>query len=183
LRGDARVSLIASEVVRWLRSLRTYWYDGAFDPTDRRYRSQRTYFDAVAATPGVQIRLGHVQERTPCWQHSVKKAIEACGVDLAEFERHYTFRPEQYQKGVDSLIVLEMVRLADRGVFDVAVLVAGDRDLARAVREAQEAGACVIVAHPDRAGAATELRQLADTLVAIDGDQLSRMIVEDANTA
>lgn len=110
------------------------------------------------------------------------KAIEAYGVDLAEFERHCTFRPEQYQKGVDSLIVLDMVRLAERGVFDVAVLVAGDRDLAGAVRAAQEAGARVIVAHPERAGVATELRQLADTLVVVERDHLSRMVVEDANT-
>ncbi len=38
------------------RLLRVYWYDGAFDPRDRRYESQRRYFDAIASTPGIQLR-------------------------------------------------------------------------------------------------------------------------------
>jgi hypothetical protein len=32
------------------RFLRVYWYDGAFDPRDHRYESQRSYFDAIAFT-------------------------------------------------------------------------------------------------------------------------------------
>lgn len=119
-------------------------------------------------------------ERHPRWRHAIKKAIEACGVELAEFEKHFTFRPEQYQKGVDSLIVPDLVRLAERRAYDVAVLIAGDRDIAPAVRVVQDAGAKVIVAHSEGAGVATELRQLADHLEPIGADFLANMIVEAA---
>lgn len=193
--SSARVAVAAAELVEWLdvlsarypndlgSFLRAYWYDGAHDPRDPRYGAQRRYFDAIAATPGVQVRLGHLQERDPRWQHAIKKAIEACGVELAEFERHFTFRPEQYQKGVDSLIVLDLVRLAERRAYDVAVLIAGDRDIAPAVRAVQDAGAKVIVAHPEGAGVATELRQLADHVEPIDADSLSRIVLESSSRA
>ena len=38
------------------------------------------------------------------------------------------------QKGVDSLMVLDLVRLAQLRAFDTALVVAGDRDLAEALR-------------------------------------------------
>ena len=187
---DRRARLVASEVVHWFRVafhhqyltgdysfLRAYWYDGAFDPQDERYRTQRVYFDAIASTPGVQIRLGHVAERTPSWQNAVRRAVEKCGVTQADFEAHFTFRPELFQKGVDSRIVLDLVRLAERGVYDTAVLIAGDRDLAEAVRAAQDAGCRVLVAFPEGAGVAVELRQLADELIMIPKPHLEKMVV------
>jgi len=66
------------------------WYDGAFDPRDRRYESQRRYFDAIASTPGLQLRLGHLREVRPRWQYALRKALESCGVDEAEFGKHFS---------------------------------------------------------------------------------------------
>lgn len=192
LPASAQVSVSAEAVVAWLRVhihdvrptpitsahsfLRAYWYDGAFDPRDGRYASQRRFFDAIAATPGVHVRLGHLQQRTPRWQHAIKKALEACGVDPAEFARHYEFRPELFQKGVDTLIVLDLVRLADRRAYDLGVLVSGDRDIAEGVRVAQDAGRRIILAHPAGAGIATELRQLVDAILLIPAEHLRAMV-------
>lgn len=158
------------------RFLRVYWYDGAFDPRDHRYESQRRYFDAIASTPGIQLRLGHLQEIKPRWQHALRKALDACGVDEDQFGQHFSMRPEVRQKGVDTRLTLDLVRLAQRRVYDTALLLAGDRDLAEPVRVAQDEGAFVTLAAPLRAGIANELRQLVDLHVKLDADDLRTML-------
>ena len=152
--------------------LRVYWYDGAYDPRHARHAAQRRYFDAIANIPGVQLRLGHLQVRTPKWQYPVKAALGRVGVDLKTFEQHFQFRPELGQKGVDTRITLDLVRLAQRHVYDTAVLVAGDRDLAEPVRVAQDEGRRVILAIPHGAGLADELRQLADEVRTLEDETL-----------
>jgi uncharacterized LabA/DUF88 family protein len=175
----------AAGCVTWLEAqalrescslLRAYWYDGAFEPGHQQYQSQRTAFNAIASCPGIQLRLGHIREDTPTWHHAVKRAVAACGISLAQFEQHFSFRPQREQKGVDTLIVLDLVRLAQHRAYDCALLLAGDRDLAEAVRVAQDEGRRVIVAHPERSGVATELRQLADEVIAISAADLQTML-------
>ena len=67
------VNLDAAAVVKWLRGeatetlsdhtfLRAYWYDGEYDPSHSNYRDQRRLFNAIARTPGLQLRLGHISE-------------------------------------------------------------------------------------------------------------------------
>lgn len=50
-------------------------------------------------------------------------------VGVTDFAKHWTFYPECEQKGVDTLIALDLVRLAGRSVCSTALLTAGDRDL------------------------------------------------------
>ncbi len=80
------------------------------------------------------------------------------------------------QKGVDTLIVLDLVRLAQRRAYDTAFLIAGDRDLAEAVRVAQEEGRRVVLLHPSGGGVATELRHLADEVRSLDETDLKLML-------
>jgi uncharacterized LabA/DUF88 family protein len=170
-------------VVDWLRRfrnephafLRAYWYDGAYDPRHRRHNAQRKYFDGIAAVPGIQLRLGHLQETKPKWQYAVQEALDAAGLDRAAFERHFTFRPQLGQKGVDTRITLDIVRLAQRHAYDVGVVVAGDRDLAEPVRVAQDEGRRIIVAAPKQASIAIELKQLADEVIEIPTATLRQM--------
>jgi uncharacterized LabA/DUF88 family protein len=157
--------------------LRAYWYDAAFDPTDRRYQAQRAAFEALAMVPGVSLRLGHLQERTPGWQRGVRKAVQACGVRLSDFQQHFEFRPELEQKGVDALMALDMANLSRDRAADLIVLVSGDRDLEEAIRSAQSVGCRVVLAHPATAGVAVTLRQLADARLSIDAADLQRMLV------
>jgi uncharacterized LabA/DUF88 family protein len=181
--GTARID--ARALVEWLgdlaetlpalhghRMLRTYWYDGALAPGHPQYQRQQTYFGALADTPGRRLRLGHMQPRAQAWQPAVRAAVLRCGVRPEEFERHFTFRASHQQKGVDTLLVLDLVRLAQTNAYDTAVLVTGDRDLAEAVRAAQDHGRRVILVHPARAGAATELRRLADQVVVVERAQI-----------
>jgi uncharacterized LabA/DUF88 family protein len=156
--------------------LRAYWYDGAYDAGHDKHAAQRGFFNSIAKTPGIQLRLGHLVERpTAKWHHPLRAALRPMDINLEEFEKHFTFRPELGQKGVDTLITLDLVSLAQRRVFDTAVLIAGDRDLAEPVRVAQGEGRRVIVALPKKAGIATELRHLADEVVTIEDDTLKTM--------
>ncbi len=161
-------------VVNWLRSfqpndpnafVRAYWYDGAYDPRHPRHNAQRRYFDTIAAVPGIQLRLGHLQELKPKWQYAVQEALKSAGLDRAKFEEHFTFRPDLGQKGVDTRIALDLVRLAQRHAYDMGVLIAGDRDLAEPVRLAQDEGRRIVVAAPEKASVAIELKQLADEVI------------------
>jgi uncharacterized LabA/DUF88 family protein len=184
------VSPNAAGCVKWMRRraanrnpparfLRLYWYDGAFEPRDKRHHSQRRYFDGIAATPGVQLRLGHLQVIRPRWQHALERALEACGVDRAEFAEHFRIKPEIRQKGVDTRLTLDLVRLAQKHVYDTAVLIAGDRDLAEPVRVAQDEGSRVVLVTPEGAGVAKELHQLADLHQSIGPEELRELLDVD----
>jgi uncharacterized LabA/DUF88 family protein len=69
-----------------------------------------------------------------------------------------------------------MVRLAQRHAYDVGVLIAGDRDLAEPVRVAQDEGRRIVVAVPEGAGLAVELKQLADEVVELTKADLAQML-------
>lgn len=164
--------------------LRAYWYDGAFDPSHHDYAGQRVYFNAIAQTPGVQLRLGHIADRQNRFETPILQALDRTAIDLgidpaqlaAAFNRRWTFRPERQQKGVDTLIALDIVRLASRSVFTTAVLIAGDRDLAEAIRTAQDYGARVDIATPNRQSVAQEVLQLADGVIDIAVNDLTTML-------
>ena len=190
---EVRVDALAA--VNWLRGiddelvgsafLRAYWYDGAFAPSHKEYSGQRRFFDAIARVQGIQLRLGHVAERPSRIARPMRRALretaEGLGVDpdelLSEFNSRWTFPPDRRQKGVDTLIALDMVRLAGRSAFSVAVLVAGDRDLAEVVRTVQDFGIRVIIATPNRKSVAAELAQLADSVICISEADRQNMLL------
>ena len=133
----ASVNPNSNAVANWFRSigatpqlsgqtlLRAYWYDGAFDPAHPNYAGQRTFFNAIARTPGIQLRLGQIAERPNRLEDPIKQALANTAQDLgmepsqllAAFSQRWTFRPERQQKGVDTLIALDMVRLASRSAY------------------------------------------------------------------
>ena len=185
----------ALAVVGWFRDLarqealgqmflRAYWYDSAFDPSHAGYSGQRSFFDAIALTPGLQLRLGHIAEGPSPLEQPIRRALESTAAGLGlepeellgEFDRNWTFRPNRQQKGVDTLITLDMVRLAGRSVCETMVLVAGDRDFAEVVRATQDFGIRVLVATPRRTSVSREVAQLADDVIDITDDELRRML-------
>ena len=185
----------AIAVVGWFRHLarqeflddtflRAYWYDSAFDPSHSAYVGQRSFFDAIALTPGLQLRLGHIAEGPSPLEQPIRRALESTAVGLgvepdallAEFDRHWTFRPTRQQKGVDTLIALDMVRLAGRSFCATMVLVAGDRDFAEVIRTSQDFGTRVLVATPRRTSVSREVAQLADDVIDITEADIGRML-------
>lgn len=197
-KGFSRHSYKASDQYAWgnhapawggSKLLRAYWYDGAFAPEHPKAAAQRRYFEAIAMTPGVHLRLGHVAEWKPRFKNPIRRAVvgaaEGLGLDsgemLAEFDKRWEFRPVRQQKGVDTLIALDLVRLAGRGVIHTAVLVSGDRDLAETIRAAQDFGIEVLVATPGR-GLAREVAQVADGILELTARDLERILPARAAT-
>ncbi len=188
------VKLQASKVVGWLQTpavfgiegsfLRAYWYDGAYDPKHPAYNNQRKFLNAIAHTPGIQLRLGHIAEHPSKLEVPIKRALtntaRSLNIDpgdlISEFDLRWAFYPERSQKGVDTLITLDMVRMAGRSVFSNAILIAGDRDLAEVVRTTQDFGVRTVVATPDPSIVAQELAQLADELITIPMDVIEQMM-------
>ena len=192
---SSQIRLNAREITKWCRSIanrdqikgrfiRAYWYDAAFHPAHKLSEGQRKALFAIGQIPGIQLRLGHISETSPKNEPLIREALRktASGLGIPsnklidEFERHWTFRAERKQKGVDTLLALDLVRLAGRRVCDVAVLISGDRDLAEAVRAAQDLGTQVLVATPNRRSVARELSELADDIIDLDRETLNKML-------
>ncbi len=173
------------EELRGQGFLRAYWYDGAFDPEHPSYEGQRGFFSVIGETPGIQLRLGHVAERPQPLEQPIRNALREVALNLdmppeellAEFDRHWHFRPIRQQKGVDALIALDLVRFASRSICSTAVLVAGDRDLAEAIRTSQDFGIRVLVVAPSLNSIASEVAQLADAVIVISVEELKRMLL------
>lgn len=136
------------------RMLRTYVYDGALPAEADGYVQQRAYFDQLAGQRGIRLRLGHLTERQ-------------AGTSRARFE----------QKGVDTLMVLDLLRMAQQGAFDIAIVIAGDRDLAEALRVvADDYARRVLLYDVPGSEAHKELRHVADDFGALDERGLADMV-------
>lgn len=174
-----------AKLVAWLRDraevedatfLRAYWYDGSFDPSHPGFVRQEQYFRAVARTPGLQLRLGHLVERPNPQRRAILNAVSRCGADPGEFEQHFQLLPIMGQKGVDTLLVLDLVRLAQNGACRTALLFTGDRDMAEAVRTAQDSGCRVVLVYPHGARVAEELRHLVDEQVCLSPSETAELV-------
>ncbi len=71
------------------------------------------------------------------------------------------------QKGVDTLIAVDMIVGAYGGLFDIALLIAGDADFVPVLEEVKRRGIMVAVASP-RARISDELRRCADRFLEVD---------------
>jgi uncharacterized LabA/DUF88 family protein len=154
--GD-ELTLWASFALRGSRRvelIRTYVYDAQYPGHASEYSDQREYFDTLGAQAGIRLRLGHLVQRSPG-------------------SRRATWQ----QKGVDSLMVLDLVRLAQLRAFDVALVVAGDRDLAEALRViADDHARRVYLFSVEGSAPAKELVQAADARGVIDDPWLLGVI-------
>jgi len=157
--------------------LRLYWYDGALDPGENGYTEQKRYLDAVESQEGVQLRLGRLIYRPFHKEQAIKHALKNTATNLGLEEDKvldqlkkdgWSFEQELQQKGVDSLITLDLVKLATITNISTIVLLAGDEDLTEAVRLAQDQGTKVIVATPNYKSLSKGLRNSADQIAKLD---------------
>jgi len=88
--------------------IRAYYYDAIVDPTEdlKEFKEQQKYFDEIRACECYEVRLGRLI-KTPDGNR---------------------------QKGVDTLIALDMITKAFLNHFDIAYLVAGDDDFVDVVK-------------------------------------------------
>lgn len=151
--------------------LRTYVYDGQYPADHKRALTQRKYLDAVAQIPGVRLRLGTVVDRIPDWHAELRRALERSGVDMAAFSQHFSFAPEPTQKGVDGLMIHDLLTGASARAWETVVVFAGDRDLEHALGVAQDAGQRVVLLSSRRRGSVS-LRSLADEVIELSSEDV-----------
>ncbi len=104
--------------------------------------------NAVAHQPGVKVRLGNTVARGEGF----------------------------VQKGVDSLIVRDLIRLSQNRAISTAYLLGGDEDLRQGVVEAQDMGVRVVLVGIGLVGeqtVATTLMREADDVIALDRERLA----------
>ena len=89
------------------------------------------------------------------------------------------------QKGVDSLIVTDLIELARNGAISDAVLVSGDEDLRIAVLLAQSFGVKVhiLAAGNPRQNVSSSLRMEADSVSALNGDWFNKHFVRSSDNS
>jgi uncharacterized LabA/DUF88 family protein len=151
--------VVAKKLVGQRRLMRVYYYEA---PLLRRvnatsFESQQAFFERLRTDPHFQIRLGYRTERDREFECS------KCG------EKNTIKTWEQ--KGVDSLLVLDIVSLATKNAYDVAVLIAGDQDFVETVLEVRMLGKIVENAFTNYAWANT-LKKAADKLISLNREFL-----------
>jgi uncharacterized LabA/DUF88 family protein len=108
-------------------------------------------------------------------------SLDHSNVAAADFEklRLGIMNSEGHQKGVDSLIVTDLIELARNHAIDDALLVSGDEDVRVGVQIAQNYGVRVhlLGIHPARGSQAVRLLQEADTCTEWDATVVRRFLV------
>ena len=103
------------------RLFRTYYYNVLQDPSQRAEgsREQQEFLNALRDTPYLEVRLG--------------------GTKLSQ--------GIPVEKGIDVMLVTDLLHFAWNGLYDVAVLVSGDSDFAYALQAVKNMGKHVEVAY------------------------------------
>lgn len=195
LTSQTRIRMNTREIADWCRGIeghlyKAYWYDGTYpDSYKLAKKLQRKTLSELRQIPDFEPRMGRIVEIRPKNERYLRATLNKMVSDLGqdpiqfinELEKNGAFKPEHKQKGVDTLLVLDLVMLAQQGKIDKAVLIAGDGDFTEAVRVAQNMGTRVSVATPNRNSVARELSKLADNIIDLDKETLNKMTTVPPN--
>ena len=120
---------------------RAYYYNVLQDPNQRAdaYREQQDFLNTLRDTPYLEVRLG--------------------GTKLAQ--------GVPVEKGIDVMLVTDLLNFAWEDLFDVAILVSGDSDFAYAVQSVKNLGKYVEVAYFE-ANASKDILDVADNKLLLD---------------
>ncbi len=107
-----------------LNLIRAYYYDAMPDSSDReRHDKQNAYLQTIKDSEVFEVRLGRLK---------------------------MDGRGEPRQKGVDTLIAIDMLSKAYEDHYDIGILVAGDDDFLDVVKSVKDAGKRVYGAYFER---------------------------------
>ena len=132
-----------------------------------------TYYDALPGKKKDAIE-DEENEKENAEREAYWRAIELLpDVHLGFGELRGLKRPFR-QKGVDTLIAVDVLVGAFSELFDVAVLVTGDADFTPVVEEVRRRGVMVAIAGVD-GSVSDDLRRVADRYIEIDSQWLKSM--------
>ena len=160
--SPAEVHIDGAALREWLhrlaepfRFMRGYVYDGRYPPEHPKASVQAAQLDELADTSQIRLRLGVLRERDR------GRSVE--------------------QKGVDTLLVLDALQMAQVNAYDIAFLVAGDADFAEVVDAVQRLGRTVAVVVMENLQAVSkDLRQAADEFPLLEAKELKALVRRSA---
>ncbi|MBE0481001.1 MAG: NYN domain-containing protein [Dehalococcoidia bacterium] len=120
-RYDLKFAEFTAKLCGARRLFRTYYYNVLQDPTQRAEssREQQDFLSALRETPYLEVRLGRTKM--------------AQGIPV--------------EKGIDVMLVTDLLHFAWNGLYEVAILVSGDSDFAYALQAVKNMGKHVEVAY------------------------------------
>ena len=127
------------------------------DVNKQSYNSQQKFFDRLRMNPYFDVRLGRRVKRDKEYE------CPECS--------HKFVKTTYEQKGVDTLIAFDLVALATRNAYDIAILVAGDQDFVRPILEVKMMNKRVENAFTERAWSPI-LKNVVDKEILLDEDFL-----------
>ena len=113
-----KFSVRIAELTGWANRrhiiIRTYFYDGIVNPSDSEYEIQKEFHDSINETfSNYEVRQGRL--------------IRSGKGDLR-------------QKGVDTLLAIDMIDKANSNQYEIAIVVAGDLDHLEAIKTTKNKG-------------------------------------------
>lgn len=146
---------LVGKLVGERRLMRINYYESPLLPEVNRksFDAQQTFFERLRINPFFDLRLGRRVRREK------EFTCSHCGE---------LFKKTSYeQKGVDTLIAFDLVALATRNAYDIAILVAGDQDFVCPVLEVRIMNKYIENAFTDYAWAPS-LKTVADKAIVLD---------------
>lgn len=140
--------------------VRTYYYTCPLPPDaeNSARKGQQGFLNALRRTPYLEVRFGKLVRRDV--------HCSACGHSHQRYQ----------EKGVDMRIGVDMLALASKDLYDVAVLVTGDGDLVEAVRAVKDLGKHVELA-TFPIGRSDELVTVADVVTELSLTDVSPLFL------
>jgi uncharacterized LabA/DUF88 family protein len=133
------------------KHIRTYYYNTpikqADDPAE--YRRQQLFFDGLRRTPYLELKLGYFLKKT--------KKCENCGHTL-----NYPV-----EKGCDVNLAVDMMSMAYKNLYDVAILVSSDGNFASACQCVKDLGKHIENTYFEH-GSSWHLLNICDVRILID---------------
>lgn len=140
--------------------IRTYYYNAPIDQKENptRYQEQQRFFSTLDKVPYLETTLGRLAPR---------ERTHKC--PTCKKEETVTFHIE---KGIDVKIAIDMVAMAYKNIYDVAILVSGDGDFDRAIKEVKDTGKHVENAY-FKSGHSYQLMKICDKYIELSNSYLS----------
>jgi len=151
--------LLATKLVEGRRLMRVNYYEAPLLPeiNQESYNAQQRFFEHLRTNPYFDVRLGRRVKRDKNYK------CPECG---------HKFKKETFeQKGVDTLIAFDLVALAIRNAYDIAILVAGDQDFVCPILEVRMMGKYVENAFTKKAWSPV-LQSVVDKPITLDDNFL-----------
>jgi uncharacterized LabA/DUF88 family protein len=146
--GNTRLDM--EKFIEWLlngrRLVRTYYYSAPVDQSNPNAVNQQKYFARLRHIPYFDVRLGRLEPRGNTY----------------------------VEKGVDIAVAVDMVKMAFKGQYDVAILVSSDGDFSIAVDAVKDTGKHVEIACFAKS---YQLQKVADKVIALDQNSLAGLFM------